>query len=51
MQRGSPFLEFTKTLSDMASATHHINGKESLEGSQPGAPAPAMSDSHIDCRV
>lgn len=38
MQRGFPFLEFTKTLPDMPSATHHINGKEGLEGSQPGGP-------------
>jgi hypothetical protein len=38
-------------LPDMPSAAHHVNGKEGLEGSQPGAPAPAMSESHIDCRV
>lgn len=27
-----------KTLPDMPSATHHVNGKEGLEGSQPGGP-------------
>lgn len=27
-----------KKLPDMPSATHHVNGKEGLEGSQPGGP-------------